>query len=269
MVKRKSMKQLFAAAYFLILLLPGKCFSHQIAKGRAYVSNPFISENPQSICLGEVEIQYSWEPDQVLTFFQVAMTDPEFGVSFIFIPNSPALLQALNQAIHFGAAGADVLDEPLPDFQMPLLFDQFPRFQVLFKHRMGKVTSIRYRTVTETFSLRSYQAGSNKLLGVLSAKATVGPLGNLVAISFGGALYIRIASEFMDSLDTEFDEKPKRSDSHWRPDSGGGAGGAGGVMVNFVRERLYDCSGDLFVSVKYWCLLELLMLKSRQPLDLF
>ena len=258
MLKRTSMKQLFVAAYFLVLLLPGKCFPHDTAKGKAYLDNPFTTEDLSSIFLGDVEIEFSWGADQSLTFFQVTMIEPEFNMPFILVQNSPALLQALNQALHFGAAGTDILDKPLPDFRTPLLFDSSPRFQALSHRRMGGVTSTQYSPVAGCFAVRTYLAGKDKLLGLLSATGEkMGPLANLIAINYGG-LYIRITSEAIDQLENYYDLKKKEFDKNWRPDPGG-SGGA--TMVNIIHECRSFLPGYFFKGLKYLPLIQLVLLK--------
>ena len=270
MLRRKSTRQLFVAAYFLISLLPCKGVSHQTARGRLYINNPFT--HPSPINLGEVEIEFSWGENQTLAFFQVNMIDPEFGVPFTIVPDSPALLQALNPVFHFDNDSAPVLSSPLPDLQLPFWFDGAPRFEVfLINRRMGSIDAARCRSLGASLKLRTYWAGDKKLMGVLSTEKSIGPIANLIAISFDqGFLFIQLVSRSIEGVELEIKEKTKELDKNWKPDSDRGAGGsAAGMVSNFIYERSLGYSGSFIDGIKYLYWLQLLRLTPELELSLF
>ena len=236
MLKRKSMKQLFAAAYFLILLFSYKCFPYETVKGRAYVSNPFIADNPVAIFLADVDISYSFNANHHLTFFQISLLNTATQTQFILIQNSQALLDALNQALLF-SYGVELVEGAIPDFEMPVLVNGALAFYPWPLQRMGYISGAQYRKPADGVHLRKYYHDGRKILGVLSADEGLGnkgPLGRLFAFSFGGVLFVRVKSSFADDFELHPEKYVVKKDHEDDYDQGGQGDGNAKISVNYM-----------------------------------
>lgn len=241
MLNRKSMKQLFATACILTFFLSCKCFTHDSIKGVAYTGNPYTHDNPDSILIGEVDIEFNLEESNQLTFFQISIMDPDTNSQFILVENSPALLQALYQSLDDDGGVESITGEfpainlPQPDTQSGNGKLDFTRILTLPMGFMGGAAGCKKEGHLKS---RYYYSLDNsfKLLGVLSAKKggwDKGPIKNLIAFSFGDKkLFVVIKTSYFYDFFKE--EEKKWREQQRKDDQGrGGAGSSAGLFAYY------------------------------------
>ena len=172
-------QQFISILFILFSLLPSQLYAHK-SKAWAALSNRFGNSPPTT----EIEVEITWElsDGNSLMFFQVETADN----SEILVPNSIALLQALNQALFFGAVGATPLATELPPVLIPEELGQ--RRTVA----LGQTTGADYQPRhLMNSNVRRYLAGNRPILTIVTLTNLYGSILNLVFLVFGNKkLYI-------------------------------------------------------------------------------
>lgn len=208
--------------FFCVLFAP-QLYAFKI-KAWAVLCNRCNNDSGASFSeTAEVEVEIEWELGEgnAVTFFQVSTVDqvsPE-----VVVPNSQALLQAINQSLYFGAAGPDKLSYKLPDVTIP--YELFPRKGSV---KLGDTSRSTYTPVEgSNIRIRKYFQQKEPLLTIVTSTGHYGKILNLVFFVFGHKqLYI-----YLDSL-KDFKKK------WFRDDRGGDGGGGTGAYLPPAFNRM-------------------------------